>query len=278
MKKFSILALGLFFIFEGAHLSASAQFRTQRRQDQDVYQRDNQRGRQQNGQVCVFQNSNYTGWQQCYSAGDEISDLMGYRNNISSIRITGPVAVTVFDNKGFSGQSDTFTSDVPDLVLRNVSGNRSWNDRIESLRVTADNGYSRSNGPFSRNSGGVFGNSQYPQRGVCVFDRAGYQGRMECFQAGDDVADLARLSGWNDKVSSIRVFGNARVVAFENAQFGGERLVIDRDIPDLNQLRMSRNKTWNDKISALQVDNGRGFGSARANDRNNSDRGRVRIN
>jgi hypothetical protein len=39
---------------------------------------------------------------------------------------------------------------------------------------------------------------------------------------------------------------------FEDAGFQGQRLIVDRDLPDLTQIRAGRNN-WNDRISSLRV-------------------------
>lgn len=262
MKTLATLALALSFVFTTVHPLAAAQF-----------------GREQRNQVCVYEHNQYNGWEQCYSPGDEVTNLRDHGDGIASFRVFGRVSITVYENGGFGGNSATFSSDVSGLVLRNMSGSKSWNDRIDSLRINSGLDNSRPGQPGPEVSGGR-GIPQARQNGVCVYDRVNYQGRMECWQPGDEGSDLARLSNWNDRISSIQVFGNLSVVAYQNAQFNGERIVIGRNIPDLNQLRMSRTSTWNDQISALQIEcgpgnrRGRGWGLGRRGEENNPN-GRV---
>jgi len=53
--------------------------------------------------------------------------------------------------------------------------------------------------------------------------------------------------GWNDRISSIRVFGRSRMAIFEHSNFEGQDWVVDRDIPDLTRFN------WNDRISSLRL-------------------------
>jgi hypothetical protein len=55
-------------------------------------------------------------------------------------------------------------------------------------------------------------------------------------------------SGFNDKISSIRVFGNATVSVFKDHNFQGQKVQIHRNAEDL-----SRVPGANDKISSLRV-------------------------
>src|SRR5438552_13249947 len=65
--------------------------------------------------VCVYQNSYFQGWEQCYRAGDEIADLGSHGNSISSIRVYGNAIVTVYDDRNFRGNSTEISSEVKDL-------------------------------------------------------------------------------------------------------------------------------------------------------------------
>jgi hypothetical protein len=213
--------------------------------------------------VCVYQNNYYQGASQCYYPGDEISDLGGRRNSVSSIHVYGRARVTVFEDSNFRGNSTEFRSDVVDLARVSMSGSKTWNDRIGSLRVTSDNGggngRSGSNPPVYERGPGNSGNQQRVQNGICVYQNANYRGQSQCWSSGEDISDLSR-TGWSNKISSIRVFGRVHAVAFNNTNFRGQNLVIDRDIPDLAQLRSGLG-SWNDHISSIQITGERGRAS-----------------
>ena len=111
MKTLSALSLGLLFSLTLApQAGAAPQFGNSRNQNRD--------------RVCVYQDIRYQGWEQCYNAGDEVTSLQRRNNAVSSIRIYGRARVTVYDDTEFRGRSAEFTSDVPDLGLRNLSGSK----------------------------------------------------------------------------------------------------------------------------------------------------------
>jgi len=260
MKRSSIITLALIFSVFGMVRSGAAQFGR------------NDRGGE--GRVCLYQDANYRGWEECYRAGDEVTSLSsGHNSQASSVRVYGRVRAIVYAQSGFKGASTEFTSDVPELQLRAAPEGHTWNDRIMSIRVVSD---FDSRDTRNDRPGGVQSlppAQQAPSRGVnegvCVYERANYQGREECWRSGDDLADLGRRTGLGDRISSVRVFGGARAVFYRAANFRGERLVVDRDIPDLSRVRIEgTQRSWNDQISSVQVEGGnRGRGRGRGRDR-----------
>ncbi|MBI3952018.1 MAG: beta/gamma crystallin family protein [Acidobacteria bacterium] len=83
---------------------------------------------------------------------------------------------------------------------------------------------------------------------VCVYGDANYRGQSTCWNAGESVPHL-RSVGWNDRISSIRVFGRARAIVYKDSNYRGELLEVSSDIPDLKDLPGG----WNDKISSIRV-------------------------
>jgi hypothetical protein len=263
MKRLTALSLGL-LVSLGLALSANAapQFGA----------RD--RGQNQRDRVCVYQDINYQGWEQCYNEGDEVTSLDRRNNAISSIRIYGRAHVTVYEDTQFRGHSAEFDSSVPDLGRRSMQGSKSWSDHIQSIRIGGSYaGGGRDypaypsggrdvypNGPDRRN------NNARNSDGICVYDRRNFEGREECFDAGAEVSDLARAGNWSDRIQSIRVFGRTQAVLYRDIGFRGASVRIDRDMPDLSQLTANGFGTWSRQISSLFVQDdrpGRGRGRAR---------------
>ena len=204
-----------------------------------------QRGRNAD-EVCFYRDAQFQGPSWCYAPGDELADLRDRRNEISSLRIVGRVRVVVWDERDFTGASDEFDRDVADLSLRNMEGRRTWNDRIESFEVV----------PEGRVAGRALGRGRGRGRDedvrdarsrVCAYEEPNYQGRSRCWDVDQEERNLNRTTDLNDRISSIRVFGRSRVEVYRDADFRGERLRIDRDIPDLGTIN------WGDQISSLQV-------------------------
>jgi len=187
--------------------------------------------------VCFYRDVEYQGPSWCYRPGDEIADLGNRKDEISSIRVFGRARVVVYDDEEFRGVSDEFDTDVPDLRLRVMAGRRDWNDRIESLQIVS----------FNRRGRGFFGrDDRFSRDRVCVYEDVDYRGRSQCWNADEEVRNLSG-TGWNDRISSIRVFGRARIEVYRDADFRGRSLRIDRDVADLGRLN------WGDQISSFQI-------------------------
>jgi Ni/Co efflux regulator RcnB len=218
--------------------------------------------------VCIYEDIRYEGWSQCFTPGDQISDLKGHNNRISSLRVFGRASVTLYDDRDYRGHEIHLTDDVSDLATRNLQRSGSllanWNDHVESLRIGFDG---NRNTPTTRDR-------REPREGICVYDRTGYQGRSECWASGDALPDLTRSGAdWSDRISSIRIFGRASAELFSEIRYRGERLMIDRDISDLSQYRLGPGNNGNGR------GNGNGNGNGRGNGRGNSaDRGNGRGN
>jgi hypothetical protein len=107
---------------------------------------------------------------------------------------------------------------------------------------------------------------------VCFYKDVQYQGAQWCYRAGDELADLRDR---RNEISSLRVFGRARVVVYDEREFAGASDEFDGDVPDLTLRNMQGSRTWNDRIDSFQVESGGGrrrgpFG--RRDDRDDRDR------
>jgi hypothetical protein len=196
--------------------------------------------------VCFYQDVQYQGQAWCYRPGDELADLRNRRNEISSLRIFGRARVVVFDEREFLGASDEFDMDVPDLTLRAMEGRRTWNDRIDSFEILLAGRGRRGNAGRGRGRADREDDRTARDR-ICVYEGVGYQGRSQCWDAGEQEVNLNRTNGWNDRISSIRVFGRSGVDIYRDADFRGPRLRINGDVPDLDQMN------WGDQVSSFQV-------------------------
>jgi hypothetical protein len=141
-----------------------------------------------------------------------------------------------------------------------MAGNTSWSDHIDSLRIL---GVSRPSDDNDRRNPGDFrrDRQQQPRDGICVYDRPNYEGRTECWNQGRNISDLARQTGWGGQISSIRLFGRSMATVYQDTEYGGESLIVDRDIPDPAAIRGRAPGNGNEK------GNGRGRARGRANER-----------
>lgn len=246
MRKPLLMSLAAFVAAGLLPVSLSAQFNRGRGGQRD--------------QVCVYQDVQYQGRQRCFDSGSRVSDLNELRNNVSSVRIFGRARVELYDNRDFRGRAIELTSDVADLGRYS-----SWNDRADSLQILPESGYG--NGRFDprddRGRSDRRDNDRYDPRdariAVCVYENVNYQGRSQCFDSNEEIYDFTRRGNWNDRISSIRIFGAARAMFFRDIQFRGERLQVSRDIPDLGRIG-GRSFNWNDQISSAEIQGSFGRG------------------
>lgn len=108
-------------------------------------------------------------------------------------------------------------------------------------------------GPFWWNSGG--GQSPVASQGAaaCFYRRVGFQGDYFCMRHGESFPNLPR--GFNDSISSIRVFPGAQVELFVDNNFTRPMGRVRQDVPDLanRRLRDQPNRTWANQISSIRV-------------------------
>ncbi len=109
--------------------------------------------------------------------------------------------------------------------------------------------------PWNYNNDSRWDNSwnrrPYPSAGACFFTTANFQGNRFCVRRGDR---LPRLPGnFGDNISSIRLFGNARVIVFNDRNFSGGSHEFRTSVQDLRNRRFRGGHTWNNRISSVIV-------------------------
>jgi hypothetical protein len=99
---------------------------------------------------------------------------------------------------------------------------------------------------------GDWNGGNWERGGACFYTDPGFRGDYFCMRRGDR---RASLGDYGDRISSIRVFGRARVVVFNDRNFESDRDVTDRDIDDLRNwpVTTKRPHTWNNRISSIRV-------------------------
>jgi hypothetical protein len=102
-----------------------------------------------------------------------------------------------------------------------------------------------------------WGRPRPPRDGACFYKAANFGGDFFCLKAGERWPSMPR--GFNDQVTSIRVFGRSRLRLFNNDNFGGVSLLLDRSVDDLRRIPVAdnRSKNWNNRISSIAVFQGR---------------------
>jgi len=98
-----------------------------------------------------------------------------------------------------------------------------------------------------------WGRPRAPKSGACFYQAENFRGDYFCLKEGERWPSMP--GGFNDKITSIRVFGRSRIRIFNDSNFRGVNLFIDRSINDLRRVPVSDNpsKNWNDRISSVAV-------------------------
>jgi hypothetical protein len=243
--------------------------------------------------ACFFVDG-YNSQSFCLSAGQSADRMpSGFNDQVTSIRIFGRARVLVFENSNFSGPSETFDRSQSDLrnVRKRDDPSRVWSDRISSVRVEAASGYSDdrwgrddrgrnddrwddrgrdrdrdNNDRWGRDRddrgwhGGnnpnfpVWGRGAQPRQGACFFRDSNWRGDYFCVARGQTIPSMP--PGFNDRISSVRLFGGARVTVYQDSNFRGRDARFGRNIADLHDrgVRDDRDRNWNDRISSIRVD------------------------
>jgi hypothetical protein len=173
--------------------------------------------------ACFYMDVDYRGETFCLDAGRSLQNVEGrYNDRISSIRVFGRAQVIVYQDDNFGGARRTFDRDASSLG--------DWNDKITSIQVSGVQYGSGSSG-------------YEPRDGACFYMDVDYRGETFCLDAG---RSLQNVEGrYNDRISSIRVFGRVQVIVYQDDNFGGARRTFDRDASSLGD--------WNDKITSIEV-------------------------
>ena len=93
-----------------------------------------------------------------------------------------------------------------------------------------------------------WGREATPRSGVCFYEDINFNGRYFCSPAGAVTEGVP--SGMNDRISSIRVFGNAVATLYRDPNLRGQAKVVEYDVPDMRRMG------FNDRVSSYVVDGG----------------------
>jgi hypothetical protein len=195
--------------------------------------------------ACFYEDTDFRGRYFCAAPGQRFPSLpadMG--DEISSIRTFGAAEVMVFKDRSFRGTSGRFEGNVADLK------GRGWNDKISSIRVEPGRFYPNDRArERERPRPGIggrlpqWGRGPMSRNGACFFEDSRFRGRYFCMDRGESFTSLP--PGFNDRISSIRVFGRG-VELFVNDEFRGRSTRVSRDAPNLGS-------SWGDKVSSIRV-------------------------
>jgi hypothetical protein len=87
--------------------------------------------------------------------------------------------------------------------------------------------------------------------GACFYKDTDFRGEKFCVSEGERVAQVP--PGFNDQISSIRIFGRTEITVYQNRDFGEPSLRLRDDVANLQTYQISPGHSWNDRISSIEV-------------------------
>jgi len=198
--------------------------------------------------ACFFEDRDFGGRYFCVRPGEDLRHMpSGLGDRVSSIRLLGASEVTVFRDNDMRGRSARFTHDMTDLKREG------WNDQISSVAVSGSRyGHDSHDGRDGRDESGyhgwnpagpAWGREAYPREGACFFEDANFRGDYFCVPRGGRYTSLPR--GFNDRISSIRIFGSDLRI-YRDRDFHGRSTEIRHDVANLHG-------DWRDSVSSVRV-------------------------
>jgi hypothetical protein len=165
--------------------------------------------------VCVYDLPNFAGDSICVRPGRSDASISGpWNNRVTSLRVFGGASIRLCRRPNYGGVCNVFLSDRARL-------GSALNNNASSYDVMPPE----------------------PAR-VCVYDLANFRGDSICVRPG--ASDNALGATWNDRVTSLRVFGGARIRLCQNNGFGG---FCNTFLNDVRQL----GGALNDRASSYRV-------------------------
>jgi Peptidase inhibitor family I36 len=217
--------------------------------------------------ACFYKDADFRGESFCMWDGERAAQVPpAFNDKISSVRIYGRVEITVYQDTNFGGPSLQLRDNVPNLQSYQQRPGHSWNDRISSIAIGSDRGYWDGGGNGDRDRDRDHdrdrdrgrdwrwdqgGQGSDPQDGVCFFKDINFGGERFCLSPGDRVQEVP--PGFNDKISSIRIYGRAAITLYQDANFRGNTLRVRDDVPNLRSFQVSPGHSWNDRVSSIRV-------------------------
>jgi hypothetical protein len=228
--------------------------------------------------ACFFSDGNFQGNYFCLRDGERWPAMPpGFNDRISSIRVFGGARLRIFSDINFGGVSGMIDHDVYDLRVFRLPEypSKNWNDRISSIAVFREHDqWERHDhdqppppppyheqppyqGQLPYQGQPPYEGHRFPEAGACFYLESDFRGDSFCMKDGERWPNLP--PGFNDRISSIRVFGGVRVRVFLDINFENISLVLDSDVRNLQGFPLANNpfKNWNDRISSIVVFRGR---------------------
>ncbi len=90
--------------------------------------------------------------------------------------------------------------------------------------------------------------------GACFYTEENFGGDKFCLHGGERVGQVP--PGFNDRISSVRIFGRTEITVYQNRDFREPSLRLHEDVANLQSYQVSPGHSWNDRISSIEVSRG----------------------
>lgn len=172
------------------------------------------------GTATFYQHTNFGGKAVVLGHGSytmaQLQALGISNDDISSLIISGPVTVELYENDNFGGATLTKTAPVPTL------SSDGWNDRATSLKII--------------------------EKKATFYQDANFSGSATSLLPGEyTLAQLEAAGIANDSITSLKVSGGVTVELFWDDHFTGASLSKTSDVSNLSP------DGWNDKASSIKI-------------------------
>ncbi len=96
----------------------------------------------------------------------------------------------------------------------------------------------------------IWNQGNQPRDGACFYVDENYRGEEFCVDANESQRSIG--ARYDNRITSVRIFGRAGITVYDNENFGGSRQTFSQDVPNL--------QNWSDRITSFQFTADRQYG------------------